>query len=133
MNVLALDIGLKRIGVAFAATGVAVAQEAIQRKNRNQAAREVKERLAAYKIETLVIGIPIGGSSEEEMRRRTAHFVKLLEFEGTVHFQDESFSSCEAEEMMQGAIKNRRDGKSDSLAALIILQRWCENNKNLHS
>jgi len=69
--VAALDIGLKRIGVALSLDGkMALPQPAILRKNRHQAASEVDAFLQAWRVETLVVGIPKGGGSEEEMARR---------------------------------------------------------------
>ena len=120
-----LDIGLKRIGVALSLDGrVVLPQEAILRKNRNQAAREVDAFLQKWEIETVVVGLPKGGSSEEEMKRRIEHFIALLAFEGEIFYHDEYGSSLEAKEMMKGKIRQKRDGKVDSIAAQIILERW---------
>jgi putative Holliday junction resolvase len=41
-----------------------------------------------------------------------------------VHYQDEQGSSSEAKEQMAGVIKQKRDGRIDSIAAKIILERW---------
>ena len=122
--VLAIDLGLKRIGLAFSADGSIVTPlSAIERKNRNQASQAVKDVIAEWGIETVVIGIPMGGSSEDEMRRRVAHFMNLVGFSGPIAYQDESGSSLEAEEMMKGEIRYKRDGRVDSLSAMVILQR----------
>ena len=67
------------------------------------------------------MGVPLGGSSEDEMRRRIAHFVSLLEFDGEVVYQDEAMSSFEASEIYA---ERRRDGRLDSIAAMIILKRY---------
>lgn len=123
--IAAIDIGLKRIGVAICLDGdIVMPQLAILRKNRNQAARDVDSTLDEWKIKTLIVGLPKGGSSEAEMTRRIEHFVSLLDFNGEVFYQDEYGSSAEAKEMMQGKIRQKRDGKVDSIAAQIILQRW---------
>ena len=125
--IAAIDVGLKRIGIALCLDGdIVVPQNAILRKNRNQAAKEVDSMLAAWKINTLVVGIPKGGSAEAEMTRRIEHFVSLLTFTGEVVYHDESGSSMEAKEMMKGKVKQKRDGKVDSIAAQLILQRWLE-------
>jgi len=126
MNKIAsIDIGLKRIGVAICLEGsIVTPQTAILRKNRNQAARDVDSFLNEWEIDTLVVGIPKGGSSEAEMTRRIEHFVSLLEFDGELNYQDEYGSSLEAKEMMQGVTKQKRDGKVDSMAAKVILERW---------
>jgi len=63
------------------------------------------------------------------MRRRIEHFMKLVDFEGDVFFQDEAGSSLEAESLMKGEIKYIRDGRIDSISAMIILQRYLYNKK----
>ncbi len=123
--IAAIDVGLKRIGVAIRLDEkIVVPQTSILRKNRNQAARDVDAMLIEWEIKTLVVGLPKGGSSEAEMTRRIEHFVSLLEFSGEVFYHDEYGSSGEAKEMMKGKVKQKRDGKVDSIAAQIILDRW---------
>ncbi len=123
--VLAIDLGLKRIGLAYSPDGSIVTPiQAILRKNRKQASSAVKAVIAEWSIKTVVVGIPMGGSSEDEMRRRVAHFMGLVGFSGDIFYQDESDSSLEAEEMLKGSIRYKRDGRIDSLSAKIILQRW---------
>jgi putative Holliday junction resolvase len=125
LPILAIDLGLKRIGLAYSAEGSIVTPlPAIARKNRNQASSAVKDVINAWGIKQIVIGIPMGGSSEDEMRRRVAHFMNLVGFEGPVAYQDESDSSLEAEAMMKGEIRYKRDGRVDSLSAKVILERY---------
>ena len=127
MKIAAIDVGLKRIGVAICLDGsIVLPQEAILRKNRNQAARDVLIFLQEWEIDTLVVGLPRGGSSEAEMERRIKHFVSLLSLPETitVQYQDEQGSSMEAKVQMAGVVKQKRDGRIDSIAAKIILERW---------
>lgn len=121
MSIMAIDVGLKRIGVALAVGQTVMPQTPVLRKNRNQAARDVSAVLREYGAKKLVVGVPLGGSSEDEMRRRIAHFVSLLEFDGEVVYQDEAMSSFEASEIYA---EDRRDGRLDSIAAMIILKRY---------
>ena len=121
MSIMAIDVGLKRIGVALAVGQTVMPQTPVLRKNRNQAARDVSAVLREYGGKKLVVGVPLGGSSEDEMRRRIAHFVSLLEFDGEVVYQDEAMSSFEASEIYA---EDRRDGRLDSIAAMIILKRY---------
>ena len=117
-----IDIGLKRIGTALClSSGLVSPKNAILRKNRNQAANEVDTFLEEWEIDTLVIGLP---KSNDEMQRRINHFVNLLKFKGNIEFQNEDMSSVEAEELMKGEIQYKRDGRIDSLAAKIILERY---------
>ncbi|WP_456389909.1 Holliday junction resolvase RuvX [Hydrogenimonas sp.] len=123
--IAALDVGLKRIGVAITLDGCTILpQSAVLRKNRNQAARDIDAFLKEWQIARLVVGLPKGGSSEEEMERRVRHFVNLLSFEGDVEFVDESGSSVEAAERMRGVTRQRKDGRLDSIAAQLILERY---------
>ncbi|HHH21010.1 MAG TPA: Holliday junction resolvase RuvX, partial [Nitratifractor sp.] len=76
MKLASVDIGLKRIGVAFCFDKkVVLPQNAIIRKGRNQAAKELSELLKEWGIDQLNVGLPKGGSSEEEMERRIKHFI----------------------------------------------------------
>ncbi len=132
MNIASIDIGLKRIGFATCLVkNVILSAPAIIRKNRNQAAKEISQLLKEKNIELLVVGLPKGGNSEEEMGRRIKHFISLLEFGGKIVYQDEYGTSEEAKEKLKGAIKQKRDGKVDSIAASLILQRWIESGQSI--
>ncbi len=128
MKLASIDVGLKRIGMAICLDGsIVIPQNAILRKNRNQAARDVNIFLKEWEIEKLIIGLPKDSTSSEEMERRIKHFVSLLELEMPVAYQDEQSSSIEAKELTQGIFKHKKDGKIDSIAAKIILERWLKH------
>ncbi|MDR2904729.1 MAG: Holliday junction resolvase RuvX [Helicobacteraceae bacterium] len=123
MAILAIDLGLKRIGLAFSPDNkIALLLNPIIRKNRDQAANEVKRIIADRNVDFIVLGLPLGGNAEDEMKRRGKHFINLLDFADKFAFQDESDSSIEAAELLQ--TKDKRDGKLDSIAALVILNRY---------
>ncbi len=126
MKIAAIDVGLKRIGVAFCFDGsIVLPQNAIIRKGRKQASRDISNLLKEWGIKKLIVGLPKGGNFEDEMERRIKHFVSLLDIEGVeVEYIDESFSSYEAKEELKGIIKQKRDGRIDSMAAKIILERY---------
>jgi len=125
MKLASIDVGLKRIGVAISLDGsIVLPQNAILRKNRNQAAKDISLFLNEWEIEKLIVGLPKGGSSEEEMERRIKHFVSLLELSIPVAYQDEQGSSFEAKELTMGDFKHKKDGRLDSVAAKIILERY---------
>ncbi len=123
MRALALDLGLKRIGLALYVENIAVPLNAILRKNRNQAASKVQKLIKEHQISKLIVGLPKGGASEVEMTKRVQHFISLLEFGGEVIFVDEAYTSKEAQDL--GVANSRKkDGKLDSLAALIMLRGY---------
>jgi putative Holliday junction resolvase len=130
LKYLAIDLGLKRIGLAYSPDGKFCSPlETVERKNRNQASNDVKKIIDEWGADAVVIGIPIGGSSEDEMRRRVEHFMNLVDFKGEVFHQDESNSSIEAENLMRGEIRYKRDGRIDSISAMIILERFLSAKK----
>ncbi|RXJ91146.1 Holliday junction resolvase RuvX [Arcobacter sp. CECT 8983] len=126
MKLACIDIGLKRIGLAICLQGdIVTPLPAILRKNRNQASNDVLKTLNEWEIDTLIVGFP---SASEDMQKRIKHFVNLLDFKKEVIFQEENMSSIEAEDLMKGDIKYKRDGRVDSLAAKIILERYLNKN-----
>ncbi|WP_297985301.1 Holliday junction resolvase RuvX [uncultured Campylobacter sp.] len=119
--IAAIDIGLKRIGMAVSPDGkIAFPTTPILRKNRNQAAKDVSNALKDKEAKILVVGLPKGGSSEAEMERRIKHFISLLDFDGQIYYENEAYSSLEASDL----VSDKRDGKLDSVAAMIILERF---------
>ena len=125
MKLACIDVGLKRIGLAICVgSNIVNPQTAVLRKNRNQAANDVNTFLKEWEIEKLIVGYP---SSSEDMQKRIKHFVNLLELSIPYEFCEENMSSIEAEDLMKGDIKYKRDGRVDSLAAKIILERYLSN------
>jgi len=122
MKLACIDVGLKRIGLAICLqSDIVTPLPAILRKNRNQASRDVLKTLDEWEIDKLVVGYP---SASEDMQKRIQHFIKLLDFNGEVVLQEENMSSIEAEELIKGDITYKRDGRIDSIAAKIILERY---------
>ena len=122
MSLASIDVGLKRIGVAICVgSNIVTPKDPILRKNRNQAARDVNTFLKEWDIKKLIVGFP---SSSLDMQKRIKHFVSLLELEIPYEFQEENMSSIEAEDLIKGEIKYKRDGRIDSIAAKIILERY---------
>jgi putative Holliday junction resolvase len=81
MRVLALDIGLRRTGVAFAdmSHGIPLPLPTLRHASMEELAEQVRSVVAARKITTVVVGIPLlpsGGSGKqtEIVRDAVAHF-----------------------------------------------------------
>jgi len=124
LKLASIDIGLKRIGIAISlTTNIITPQNAILRKNRNQAAKDVNLFLEEWDIEKLIVGYP---SASPDMQKRITHFINLLQLKIPYELQEENMSSIEAQELMKGDIKYKRDGRVDSLAAQIILERYLQ-------
>ncbi|GAA7438167.1 Holliday junction resolvase RuvX [Helicobacter pylori] len=127
--ILACDVGLKRIGIAVLLNGVILPLEAILRRNRNQASRDLSDLLREKNIQVLVVGKP--NESYTDTNARIEHFIKLVDFKGEIVFINEDRSSIEAYENLEHlSKKNKRlaikDGRLDSLSACGILERYCQ-------
>ncbi|QIC83737.1 Holliday junction resolvase RuvX [Helicobacter pylori] len=127
--ILACDVGLKRIGIAALLNGVILPLEAILRRNRNQASRDLSDLLREKNIQVLVVGKP--NESYADMNARIEHFIKLVDFKGEIVFINEDNSSIEAYENLEHlGKKNKRlatkDGRLDSLSACRILECYCQ-------
>ncbi len=125
MKIAAVDIGLKRIGVAFCFdNSTVIPQNAIIRRGRKQAANDLTNLIKEWQIDRLIVGLPKGYDNEDEMDRRIRHFISLLDIDIDIVYIDESYTSFEAKEQIKGIIKQKRDGRIDSISAKIILERW---------
>jgi len=128
--IVCADVGLKRIGLAFSHDGkMVLPMDAIMRKNRDQAASELDAALVQKEAKMLVVGLPMGGEAEEEMGRRIRHFVSLLKFDGDIIYENEYASSKEALQMHGGGLTKSKDGRLDSLAAKVILERYLQRTQ----
>lgn len=135
-HIYAIDFGLKKIGIAHLVNNIALPLPPIIRKNRTQAARDLKNLLTQNgtldsKEITLIIGVT--SFSANDFLVRIKHFLSLLEFNGKVIFTDENLSSLEAEQKILDRKKEkkqniRKNGTLDSLSACIILERYIGNN-----
>ncbi|PUD20124.1 Holliday junction resolvase RuvX [Helicobacter pylori] len=125
--ILACDVGLKRIGIAALLNGVILPLEAILRRNKNQASRDLSDLLREKNIQVLVVGKP--NESYADTHARIEHFIKLVDFKGEIVFINEDNSSIEAYDNLEHlGRKNKRlaikDGRLDSLSACRILERY---------
>lgn len=128
MNVLAIDYGKKKIGLAFARTGLDLVLPAGQisghdnRVKREQIVEIIKEK----KIDKLVVGLPLGLNGEEnDNTRAVREFVEKLVkvYDIAVEFIDERFTSRQADRL--GGSVSR-----DEKAAMVILQDYLNKISN---
>jgi len=125
-KIAAIDFGLKRVGLAFCFDGqIVLPQKAIVGANMQESAKKLSKTLQEWGIELLVVGLPKGGSAQEEMEKLIKEYITMLDIPNMkIEYIDEAFSSYEAKELTKGKIKHKRDGRLDSIAAKIILERF---------
>lgn len=130
-QVLALDVGEKRIGVALADTsiGISVAFDTFEVDGTEieQIARVTMEE----KVDTIVVGYPRNQSGEATQQTAyvEAFTERLHDLDVQLVFQDESLTSVRAEEILKRQGKPYAKGDIDSLAASLILQDYLEQQR----
>ncbi|MBP3897248.1 MAG: Holliday junction resolvase RuvX [Mogibacterium sp.] len=140
MRILGLDVGSKTVGVAVSdplgviATGVTTIERVGIRKDTGKVIDYIKE----YGCETVVIGLPLSlDGSDSVQTQKVRDFRVMLEnklrssgplSKVRIEWQDERYSTVEAEEVLIEADMSREDRKKiiDRQAAIVILQRYLD-------
>ena len=129
-NIVCLDVGEKRIGVAVAdlSIKIAIPLETVEVDGRELAA--ISKIVISENTETIVVGYPRNQSGEATAQTRYVEefSYKLKDIAKEVIFQDESLTSVLAEDRLKSYKKPYKKGDIDALAAAIILQDYLENN-----
>lgn len=126
-EILALDVGGKRIGVARANT---IARIPEQLDTIIVDGTEVNQIIALAKgsdVRKLVVGLPRNQSGDETKQTQAVkEFVAQFDKEFEVIWQDESLTSVAAEEQLMQSGKSFKKGDIDSLAAVQILKDYLD-------
>ena len=140
MRKLGLDVGNKTVGVAVSdplgviATGVTTIERVGIRKDTGKILDYIRE----YGCETVVMGLPLSlDGSDSVQTQNVREFRMMLEnklkssgplSKVKVEWQDERYSTVEAEEVLIEANMSREDRKKiiDRQAAIVILQRYLD-------
>ena len=137
MRILALDVGTKRIGLAFADSSIRIAvPRGVVIVDGNEL-EEITKKIRLEKADIVVSGSPRNNSGEETRQTSAVHnfiislqdyFVKHEHRPLKVYFQDESYTSIAAEELLKPTRADRKAGKVDEEAAAVILQDFLERS-----
>jgi putative Holliday junction resolvase len=143
-RILALDYGRARIGLAIGNTEAGLAQPlaTLDRINRNEDMRRLRELVREHSVQQIVVGLPLRldgtrGDMAEEAARFGQRVHKQLGL--PVEMVDERLTSWEAERMLeehQGRILNATSSKKrnkenarpgvDAMAAALILKEYLD-------
>ena len=128
-RILALDVGNKRIGVAYSdPSGISITPiETIQ--NDERVFERIKRLVNKLNIGEIVIGLPLTLRGEEgeqaKITRAFAEELKKFLPEIEIKFIDERFTTSLAEKhLAETTKKSKRKKKLDSLSATYILQTY---------
>ncbi len=140
MRILGLDVGDRTVGVAVSdplgiiATGVTTIERVGIRKDTGKVIDYIRE----YGCSKVVMGLPLNlDDSDSVQTEKVREFRRMLEnklkssgplSKVTIEWQDERYSTAEAEEVLIEANMSREDRKKiiDRQAAIVILQRYLD-------
>jgi putative Holliday junction resolvase len=146
-KILALDYGSKKIGIALADAEARIAEPytTLERINRNEDIRRLREFAREHHVKTIVVGLPLrlDGSPGEMADDATRFAERLRKQVGLpVELVDERLTSWEAERILEEEMGRRithvetRDGRKkstrtsdskytvDAVAAMVILREY---------
>lgn len=132
-NILALDIGDKRVGIALARADVRVPVP-VATLVRSEPAfwDQLSELVSQHDVNQIVLGLPRGLNGQETgqtvaTRAFGDELMKRLAL--PVHWQDEALTSVKAESVLRKTSKPYSKGDIDALAACYILSDYMETQK----
>ena len=138
MRVIGLDIGEKRIGVAFCDTRarVCVPLKVLPAHEVCGNARSWRILLEDNEPDMLVCGLPKSLSGSQGMQARRVREVASSLAQNAnlpLEFVDERLSSAEAKRYLreQGLSEREMRGKLDSVAASLFLQTWLDTRDDV--
>jgi putative Holliday junction resolvase len=132
---MGLDVGQKTIGVAVSDELLlcAHAVRTLKRRGTRADVEQVQALAREFACTEVVVGLPYTPEGEEGQRAaRVRVFGDALARSGlVVHYQDESFTTVEATEVLLEADLSRRRRKQvvDRLAAAMILQAYLDQRR----
>lgn len=132
---LGLDVGDVRIGVAVSDVLGSGAHPlcTLTRTNRQRDIIAIGDLVSIHKVERIIIGLPISlngtiGTQAEKVQKFGARLSKVLDV--PVEFQDESFTTADAEDILNQLEVNSKDRRKviDQISAVIILNEYLGGN-----
>lgn len=137
---LGIDYGSKRIGISRSDPSglIASAVTTLEVKSRNDALRQLQELIASSQPDGLVFGYPYLASGEKSAKcLEIDRFIELVSetYSGPVHRYDERYTSEDAIRVVvaHGKKSGKNKGRIDRIAAVLILQRFLDEQFNSDS
>ena len=135
MRYLAIDYGLKRLGLAICDAQETIFSPLCQLESRSgqrdRLLKEIGKIAKEYEAGAIVVGLPLNmDGSEGEQARLCRQFAEQVgqALSLPVHLQDERLSSAAADEMLaeSGLTSGKRKSRRDMLAACDILRDFLD-------
>lgn len=130
-NLLSLDVGTKRIGMAVIDSDVAIARPIGYLLVDGTEIAEIVKACSLYQPTTIIVGYPRNQSGDRtkqtDLVEEFCEQLKIAEIPRIV-FQDESLTSVMAEDRLKQTKKPYNKGDIDAVAAAIILTDYAESH-----
>jgi putative Holliday junction resolvase len=132
-RILAIDYGRKRIGLALSDELGATAQPllTIQRTNRRDVIRRLREICAKHGVAQIIVGHPLHMTGEAgEMAAEAASFAMRVSKELGIETElvDERLTTWEARQTMTETKSRRKGEPIDAIAAAVLLRDYLETH-----
>ena len=130
-NLLSLDVGMKRIGMAVIDSDVRIARPLGWLEVDGSEIAEIVKACGLYQPSAIVVGYPRNQSGEPTRQTRVVEeFCERLKTAEVppIVFQDESLTSVVAEEQLKAVKKPYNKGDIDAVAAALILTDYVESH-----
>ena len=134
MNIIAIDLGDKRTGIAIANDAIKIAQPlcVIEIPIGNKLIKKIQSIIIDHDADALVVGLPLNMDGTEGHRSKiTKEFVNNLKKNTklNIYLQDERLTSISAEEKLHQSGRTHKQKKKirDAIAAAEILKDFLDS------
>lgn len=131
-NILALDVGDQRIGVAIAGSISRIASPLTTLPNSGDIIETLRKTISENQVSALVVGLPRGIDGQETAQTKlTREFADRLKtaLDIPIYLQDEAVTSLRAEAELNQRKTGYRKEDIDALAACYILDDFMREGK----
>ena len=133
-SILSLDVGLKRIGLAYCDSLFITVNilPALKRERNNKEINIIKEHIKKLNLTGFIVGLPLdesGGMTSQALDCKTYGEFLFNELKLPFSFVNEHSSTWESTNRF--GVKKDKSGLIDSLSAKIILEQWIQEGPEL--
>lgn len=133
-SILSLDVGLKRIGLAYCDSLFITVNilPALKRERNNNEIIIIKEHIKKLNLTGFIVGLPLdesGGMTSQALDCKTYGEFLFNELKLPFSFVNEHSSTWESTNRF--GVKKDKSGLIDSLSAKIILEQWIHEGPEL--
>lgn len=129
MNLLAVDFGDRKVGVAIATSFLAEPLVVLRYSSLETLFEKLSAIISEYAIEKIIVGVSEGESADKayEFGEKLSKTVQL-----PVEFQDETLSTYDAQQasIQSNMSRKKRKMNEDAYAAAFILQSFIDRHDN---